>query len=104
MTLSIINAIGEQLALGVDQETCRDHASQVEAVTPLGVGLVRRPRSSGAMFRYVCLVLTTVRSAANIDVRRRRARRVRRYANPGLAWPSVVTGPVPLVRPRAAVA
>ncbi|MEU5858659.1 hypothetical protein ABZ799_25325 [Nocardiopsis dassonvillei] len=104
MTLSLINAIGEQLALGVDPEACRDHASQVEAVTPFGAGLVRRPRSSGAVFRYVYLVLTTARLTANIDVRRRRARRVRRYADPGLAWPSVVTGPVPLVRPRAAVA
>lgn len=100
----MIKAIGEQLALGADQETCRDHASQVEAVTPFGAGLVRRPCSSGAMFRCVYLVLTTARLAANINVRRRRARRVRRYANPGLAWPSVVTGPVPLVQPRAAVA
>ncbi|WP_026122431.1 hypothetical protein [Nocardiopsis halotolerans] len=104
MTLSMINATGEQLALEVDQGSRHGHMARVADVASFGVGLVRQSRSSGAMFRYVCLVLTTVRLTVNIDVRRRRARRVRRYANPGLAWPSAVTGPVPLVRPRAAVA
>ncbi|KOX08871.1 hypothetical protein ADL05_27580 [Nocardiopsis sp. NRRL B-16309] len=59
------------------------------------------------MFRRVDLILSTVWLTVDIaayTVRRHRSRRVRRYADPGSAWPSVVTGPVSLIRPREAVA
>jgi hypothetical protein len=105
MTLSMINATWETLALEVDQGSRR--TAQVEDVASFGTALARRPHSSGAMFRGVYLILSTVWLTVDIAanaVRRHRSRRVRRYANPGPAWPAVVTGPVPLIRPRVAVA
>ncbi|RKS06598.1 hypothetical protein DFP74_2238 [Nocardiopsis sp. Huas11] len=107
MTLSLINATRVQLALEVDQESRHDHTVRVADVASFGTALARRPHSSGATFRGVYLILSTVWLTVDIAanaVRRHRSRRVRRYANPGPAWPAVVTGPVPLIRPRVAVA